>query len=187
MPLAIKTERLLIRGFQFEDWPDIREVLAKPEVTAFDSPYPLDENGIQAVVRHFVGNADFAAVLLAETNRFIGHLHFGIRPELDDGTRNLGFVFDSDYWGRGMACESCQALLRFAFEELGAPGFLTGTRRENLRACRLLERLQFLRIPNSDPEGYLYRLTHGSHPTPLPVSSEKRAGPPSTFSRTGRS
>lgn len=37
--------------------------------------------------------------------------------ELPDGDIELGYLFKRSAWGRGLATEACQRLLRFAFEE----------------------------------------------------------------------
>ncbi|MBI5706938.1 MAG: GNAT family N-acetyltransferase [Armatimonadetes bacterium] len=163
MPIELLTERTLLRPFRFTDWPSLQAYLSKPEVTRLDSPYPLDDVGIQAVAKFFEGSEDFLAVCLKETGSLIGHLHFGVRTDASPGFRNLGFVFDSAYWGQGLAHESCQALLRYAFDSLATPGFLTGTRKENLRARRLLGRLGFRELPSDDLEGCIYELDAASH------------------------
>lgn len=159
VPLELLTERTLLRPFRLEDWPALQAYVSKPEVTRLDSPYPLDDDGVQGLVEFFARSEDFLAVCLREGNTLIGHLHFGVRTDASPEVRNLGFVFDSDYWGKGLAFESSQAIVKCAFTDLSCPGFRSGTRTENLRACRLLERLGFRSLPQQDLEGRLFELS----------------------------
>lgn len=159
MPIELLTERTLLRPFRLEDWRALQAYICKPEVTRLDSPYPLDDAGVQGLVEFFARSDDFLAVCLRGGSALIGHLHFGLRTDGPPGYRNLGFVFDSAYWGQGLAFESSQAIVSYAFTELSCPGFRSGTRTENVRACRLLERLGFRSLPQRDDEGRLFELS----------------------------
>ncbi len=166
MHTRLTTPRLVVRRWRPEDWKDLQRYVSKPEVIELDSPYPTDDEGCQGVAAFFAGTPEFLAVEMPARGIVIGHLHYGPRgPERPEGWRNLGFIFDSVFWGQGLAFEACQALIQHAFEELSTPGFHTGTRAENARSLKLLARLGFQR---SDPEDYVFDL---QNPVALPTQT----------------
>jgi RimJ/RimL family protein N-acetyltransferase len=57
----------------------------------------------------------------------------------------IGFLFHRDVWGRGMAREAADALLRYGFETLKFTSVRADVDPQNLRSLTLLERLGFKR------------------------------------------
>ncbi len=61
----------------------------------------------------------------------------------------IGYIFNSDYHGKGYATEACRAVLDHAFDRLQADRVITGTAAVNRASCRLLERLGFKKTVES--------------------------------------
>jgi RimJ/RimL family protein N-acetyltransferase len=57
------------------------------------------------------------AVVEREGGALVGSI--GLTIESDDARAELGYWLGKPYWGRGYATEAAEALLRYAFEELG--------------------------------------------------------------------
>jgi RimJ/RimL family protein N-acetyltransferase len=56
---------------------------------------------------------------------------------------NFGYVFNSDFHGRGYATEACRVVLKRAFEQYQADRVVTATAAVNQPSRHLLEKLGF--------------------------------------------
>ena len=142
---AMETERLIVRRFEADDWPDLHEMVLQyqaSEVARYDHRWPTAADEIKGVVEWFAGGDDYLAVCLKTTGKVIGFV--SLNPDKEkDHTFGLGYVFNADYHGQGYAAEACRAMLDRAFGSLGAERVATGTAAANGPSCRLLERLGF--------------------------------------------
>ena len=143
---AIETERLVVRNFCPDDWIALHEIIRQYQATEYadyDHEWPSAPEELRRITEWFAGQDSFVAVCRRETGDVIGLVT--IKPD-DSGSRscfNLGFIFDRRIQGRGYACEAGQAVLGLAFAEWGAEKVVSGTARANCRAVKLLERLGF--------------------------------------------
>ncbi len=64
-----------------------------------------------------------------------------MRPAEPDGTAEIGYVFSPTVSGRGFATESCRALLRLAFGDLGVHRVIGRLDARNTASAGVLERL----------------------------------------------
>jgi ribosomal-protein-alanine N-acetyltransferase len=141
--IPITTKRLVIRNFTAADGEALHKMIAQyqaSEFAAYDQQWPTSAEEIKSVAEWFAGGDHFLAVCLNDSSRFIGFV--ALNPE-EEGVYNLGYVFDSNYHGRGYAAEACRAVLDRAFGSLNASRVVTGTAAVNKSSCRLLERLGF--------------------------------------------
>jgi RimJ/RimL family protein N-acetyltransferase len=53
----------------------------------------------------------------------------------------IGWRLRSEHWGKGYATEAGQAMLRFAFDQVGVPEVYTVANPENQASLRVIERL----------------------------------------------
>lgn len=70
----------------------------------------------------------------------------GLRPydtDLENGVYELGFHIRSSFWGRKYAYEAGAAVLKYAFEILGAEDVVAGHHPQNMASKKVLERLEF--------------------------------------------
>ena len=68
----------------------------------------------------------------------------GLRPyAAEPGVYELGVHLRGLYWGQGLAQEACEAVIRDAFERLGAADLFAGHHPENAASAALLQRLGF--------------------------------------------
>ncbi|MHA1243795.1 MAG: GNAT family N-acetyltransferase [Candidatus Heimdallarchaeota archaeon] len=145
-----KTERLILRNFIFEDWEDLLEIAQQYEKTEFanyDHQWPQTPLGIKEIVELFRTSDAFAAVELKSNNKVIGLIQIQKKesssPEIIHG---FGYVFNSDYHGKGYASESCRDILEYLFVKLKIDKTVAGTPITNKSSCKLLERLGFKEI-----------------------------------------
>lgn len=105
----METERLLIRKFMPDDWHDLYEYLSQEEVVKYE-PYGIftEEQAKQEAISRS-DNPDFWAVCLKDTEKRIGNIYLS-KQEFD-----TGYVFNSDYQGKGYATEAVKALIEELF------------------------------------------------------------------------
>ncbi len=172
---SIETPRLVIRNFKTGDWEALHEMIVQYEASefaAYDQQWPTDPEKIKGVAEWFASGDGFLAVCLKDTGRFIGFVALNPEDRADCREFNLGYVFNSDFHGKGYATEACGAVLGRAFNELQAQSIISGTAAVNQASCRLLERLgfqktseltgSFRKTPDGKPIeflGYIFALT----------------------------
>lgn len=152
-------KRIDLRWLTPADAPALLEIFGDPEVTRYWSSPPIA--GLQAA-RELV---DEVQELFAQRTLF----GWGIARREDDeilGTCTLvgldvthrrseiGFALGRAAWGRGLATEAVEVLLRFAFETLDLHRVEADVDPGNERSLRLLERQGFRR------EGHLRERWH---------------------------
>ena len=95
----IETDRLVIRNFRADDWPDLQEISARykaSEYAQYDQEWPTSANEIKGMVEWFAGDDRFLAVCLEPTRKVIGLI--SLNPEGQEGRIfGLGYVFNSDF------------------------------------------------------------------------------------------
>jgi ribosomal-protein-alanine N-acetyltransferase len=173
------TARLIIRNFTPTDWQPLHTMIVQyraSEFGAYDQPWPTSPEEIQGVAQWFASGNSFLAVCLKDSGDFIGFV--GLNPEEQPGVYNLGYVFNSDFHGKGYAYEACQAILKDAFSTRGAVHIISGTAAANTSSVNLLHKLGFTKTGEStgslqnDAEGnpimflgYSYELTSPLKPS----------------------
>lgn len=142
--LSLETDRLIIRSFRLDDWPDLRELSIRYQATEaarYEDPWPTSEEGVRGMAEWLSVRDDYLAVCLKGTGRLIGLIAIDRRRDQAERVHNLGYVFSPEYHGRGYALESCRATMVYVFGELAADGILTGTNVANAASIRLLRKL----------------------------------------------
>jgi RimJ/RimL family protein N-acetyltransferase len=79
----------------------------------------------------------------------------------DFDSMEMGYVFNRQYWGRGYAKESCEALIKKAFSE-GGHRIFAECDPCNHASWRLLERLGFVREAHFRQNVYFRRDDNGN-------------------------
>ena len=154
--MLIATQRLLIRSFEFGDWPELRKIAMEFQASEYrylDREIPTDIEKIQSVARYCASTGLWFSVLLQ--GEMIGYVCFsGTLNSLD-----LGYGFHSSAHGKGYASESISALLEL-LESAGVERFTAGTALQNVPSMRLLKRLGFRQTSEEDVcfyEGHPFR------------------------------
>lgn len=138
---VLETPRLILRRFRPEDWQDLKEYVLRPEVLEFEPPYPTTDEGIQEMAAWLAESPDFWAVTLRESGKVVGQIHNGLRDQPAWNCRNLGYVMNPEWWGRGLATEAAARVMRHAFEELDCRRIYSGCNPKNIASWRVLEKL----------------------------------------------
>ena len=132
----ILTERLVLREFRESDYDDLYEFLSQLRDNEFEGyPEITYENGREHLA-YRLGSEEFFAVELKESGKVIGNIYCGKR---DFEAREVGYIINEDYRGKGYALEALNAVMGWAFRS-GAHRVFAECDPRNECSWRLLER-----------------------------------------------
>ena len=141
----IKTERLLLRPFQAEDFADYYRILSDPDVTRYlgaGTPY----NRIKAwrefamLIGHWqIKGYGFYAVQLPGKDALIGRVGL-FQPDGWPGME-LGWLLDKAHWKKGYATEAAQAVAQEAFKDQSVRRLYSYIHPDNEPSIRVAKRI----------------------------------------------
>jgi len=138
-----ETERIEHRAFTLNDCEAFYRLNSHPEVMRFTGEPPISslQEARQAVADYpdfdTVGYGRWACVL-KETRAVIGFCGLKYLPDLNEV--DVGFRFLPEYWGQGIATETCSACIAFGFDVLNLNRILGLVLTENEASIRVLEK-----------------------------------------------
>ena len=145
--MQIVTDRLILREFQFDDWPTVLEYQRDPRYLRFYPWSDRTESEAQEFVRMFLDQQEeqprrkfqLAVTLPQEDQRVIGNC--GIRlKDGKDWEADIGYEIAPEHWGRGHASEAALAVVKFGFRELGLHRISSWCIADNTASARVLEK-----------------------------------------------
>lgn len=139
--INLKTERLIIRNFQSNDWKDLHDYLSVEEVLKYEPGNVCNEVDCKKMAFERSQSNIFMAVVLRENNKMVGHIYFKQTKPFEFLTWELGYIFNPRYYGNGYATEACSRILQYGFEVLKVHRVIAMCNPENYSSWRLLERL----------------------------------------------
>ncbi|WP_412537709.1 GNAT family N-acetyltransferase [Longispora sp. K20-0274] len=143
--MFLETDRLTLRRFTPADADPLVDLDSDPAVMRFltnGRPTPratIENEVLPAILRGYEsGPGGRWAAVERGTGDFVGW--FALDPSSPDGGLELGYRLRAATWGRGYATEGARALVRAAFEELGARRVWAQTMAVNLASRRVMEK-----------------------------------------------
>ena len=142
--MLLKTERLIIRHIEPNDWKSIKEIwkdFNNSPFSQYDMPHNTDDDDVRGRIAKWAAASNgtehiFFAVCLDET--VIGFFSFNICKD----SHELGYCFHSKYQGKGYAKESLAALIEY-LTTIGIKKLTAGTAIKNIPSVSLLKSLGF--------------------------------------------
>ena len=146
--MRLETERLTLRDYRESDAEDALEFLGDPEVMAFVEP-PFSLQHAREVLLQW-GIRDRLVYALEEkaTGRLAGQVIF--HPFGGDGTYELGWILSRGCWRKGYAREIGEALIRYAFDVLGARRVAAEAAVRNTASLAVIRRLGMQEISGGE-------------------------------------
>ena len=149
LPLrVIETDRLLLRPWQMKDAKDLYEYAKSDLVGPSAGWAPHDSlKTSQEVIKNFIDSGEVYAIALRSTGKVIGSI--GIHDRMPDnsdrseGQKEIGYVLNPAYWGKGYMPETVEAIIAFCFEDLGINKLWCGHFIDNLKSKRVIEKTGF--------------------------------------------
>lgn len=141
----LESERLILRKFTDNDWEDLYEYLSNQDVVKYEPYDTCSEDECKEIAVWRSKNEAFWAVCLKENNKLIGNIYFHQNEPKEFLTWEIGYVFNSSYYGKGYATEASKRIMQYGFEELGAHRIIANCNPKNTASWKLLERLSMRR------------------------------------------
>ena len=151
--LPIETDRLLLREFHEEDWQDIHEYAADPEVVKHMPWGPNTEDESRDFLsRQHRGITEeprlewnIGIELLTE-RRIIGGISLRVTPPNEffaepKGNGEIGYVLNRNYWRKGIMTEAANAVIKWGFESFDISKIWASADMRNAQSHRVLEKL----------------------------------------------
>jgi ribosomal-protein-alanine N-acetyltransferase len=147
VPLELTTERLILREFDEDDWPDVLAYQTDPLYLRYYEWTERTPEAVQEFVHTFLAQqreqprTKFQlAVVLRSTGQLIGTC--GTRMERADAHEaDIGYELSPLHWGHGYATEAAGAIVKFGFGELGLHRIWSWCIADNAGSSRVLEKL----------------------------------------------
>jgi RimJ/RimL family protein N-acetyltransferase len=124
IPPTLTTARLVLRPFTAADADAVQALLRDREVASTTAmiPHPYPDGAAATWIathepRHRAREAAVLAMTLRDEGEVIGAIE--LRVEAPHRRGELGYWLGRAYWGRGLATEAADALLRWGVRELG--------------------------------------------------------------------
>lgn len=136
---AIETNRLVLRNFRKEDAADLFAYLHRPRVSCFLSLKLEDMSAAEAEAEKRSRSDEHIAVCLKDGNKLIGDL-FAVPGKASD-TFSVGWNFNVNFGGAGLASEATRALFDYLFAVKQARRLYAYAEDDNIASQRLCERL----------------------------------------------
>ena len=149
----IYTARLTLRPYVLDDFEDLYAIQSNPEVSRYLYWDARDEPGVREDLQVKLGQSTIAevgdrlclAVVWREAERVVGGVTLSWLSR-EDGGGELGYVFNPEFGGHGLATEAASAVLRLAFTPpvdggLGLHRMIGRLDGRNTASARVLERL----------------------------------------------
>jgi RimJ/RimL family protein N-acetyltransferase len=144
--LPRRTDRLALRPFRHGDEADVLAYRSRHDVVRYMPTGPLQPDGATAFVAERLATTRIAAdedkIILAveHDGRVVGDVLIKA-GQLADRQAEIGWAFNPDFQGRGLATEAARELLVMAFGELGMHRAWAQLDPRNAASVRLCERL----------------------------------------------
>jgi ribosomal-protein-alanine N-acetyltransferase len=145
-PCDLRTTRLLLRSFEFEDIPNMVRLAGAREIAATTAviPHPYSE----ADARTFLAKAEedlHAGVSMAfAVSLFPGReLCGGVGLHLAEAHKHaeIGYWIGVPFWGKGFATEAARAVVEFGFQKLRLRRIYAHHHAGNIGSQRVLEKI----------------------------------------------
>ena len=144
-PPTVETERLILRRIVSSDCDDIYEYSSKDEVTKYLSWEKHTDKKFTKRYMKIINKAykegryfDWA-VELKSGGKMIGTCGFS-GFDYQNNTCEIGYVINPDFWGNSYAAEAANAVIRFAFDVLGAHAVRAKCFLENTASCEVMKK-----------------------------------------------
>ena len=148
LPLKIlETQRLLLRRLTLDDLDALFALYRDPEIRKYFPEGTLTYDETKEELEWFLnGHPRYPqlglwATILKETGQFIGRC--GLLPCTIDGRQEVevAYLLAKEVWGQGLATEAAQAIVHYAFEQLGYARLICLIDRDHAASIRVATKI----------------------------------------------
>lgn len=143
----LRTKRCLVREITVDDIDELYEIYKDKEITMYmESLFEDKEEEIEYTrkyIQTMYGFYGFGMWIVErlDNGRIIGRAGLSVREEYED--LELGYVIRKDEQRKGYGEEVCEAIIRYAVEELEVQSLNAFIHPDNLNSVKLISKLEF--------------------------------------------
>lgn len=142
------TDRVILRKWEESDSKDLYEY-AKSELVGPNAGWPPHKNEEESkeIIKMFIKDRDTYAIVLKSENKVVGSI--GLHDRIPDETladlrqKEIGYVLNPKYWGRGIVPEAVKCLIEYGFEKLDLDLIWCAHFDFNYKSKRVIEKCGF--------------------------------------------
>ncbi|HAX03312.1 MAG: hypothetical protein A2Y45_00875 [Tenericutes bacterium GWC2_34_14] len=154
---TLVTDRLILRGLKVDDLDDFFSYCRKPKIgpMAGWAPHKTIEDSYD-ILRIMIRENEVWGITLKESDHLIGTIGLHVR-NFDNALLNqkeIGYVLDDNYWGKGLMLEAVDAILKYAFHNLELTRVICGHATNNIQSKRVIEKSGFIYTHNEFRDHY---------------------------------
>lgn len=157
---TIEGERVSLRQISVNDIESIVEI-SFYDATQATSIQQAADMQIKINDDYLAGNSIHWAIIDLATNKIVGTC--GYYRELSNGQGELGCVLLPQFRGNGFMTAAMLLAIRFGLDTIGLKQIWAATNRNNLKAIKLLEHLNFLKKADVGCEEVKYELDRSAY------------------------
>ncbi len=152
---SISDDKILLRQIQFSDIKDIIEISFYDAIQATTFTQALE---MQAKINEDYSNGNSIHWGIADklTNKILGTC--GYYRGLDKGDGELGCVLLPQYRGQGYMTSAMLLAIEFGLTHMGLKRIWAKTTKQNEKAIKLIEKLNFIKMVDLDDDEVEYEL-----------------------------
>jgi len=142
---TIQTDRLILRRWKRSDAGDYYEFAKNPNVgpAAGWRPHANAFESRMVIVNSLMYNYCWA-MTDKETGKVIGSIGLDTdKFRYVVKSKELGYSLSEEHWGKGLATEAAEAVIKYAFEKLWLDALMIKTSEDNIRSQRVIEKCGF--------------------------------------------
>ena len=144
--VELRTDRLLLRPFDFRDVDDVLAYASEPEFSRYlpiPQPYTRDD-AVEFVARRVLDEwSTRPTFAIVSKGHVVGGVNLGVH-ELHE-TAEMGYALARSQWNRGLTPEAARAVIDWGFERYGLHKVWAFADLRNRRSWRVMEKLGMTR------------------------------------------
>jgi [ribosomal protein S5]-alanine N-acetyltransferase len=148
--IQFETPRLIIRPYQLQDLDDLYTLACDATVYHYIPEGPFSKSDIEVIIKWsmdcMLKNTKEKvykmnmAIINKENNQFIGYCGLG-PDDLNENSNEIYYALNKDYWGRGLATEAIQEIIKFAFKDLELEKLIAVVHPDNSSSINLIQKM----------------------------------------------
>ncbi len=166
---VILFENYKLRDIELKDAKDMFEYGKDLDVVKFLSwgPYQDFSEAVGSIKKFFLSRPERGlpvgyAIIDTKNDKMIGTIDF--HTKYDDGSYEVGFCLNKDYWGQGIMTKALRKILEVGFYYHGFDKIIIGHANHNVGSKRVIEKNGFI-FEKEDQDRYYNRFTGLNEPS----------------------
>ncbi len=159
----IETDRMMLRPFEISDFKEVYEFSSNKDVQKYTGDKTIEtlQQAKDLIKRVWLNDYNTYgygrwAVIYKPNNKLIGFAGLKYLPEFNE--TDIGFRFLPSYWGKGLASEVSEEIIKYGFKKLNLKQIIGIAMPENTASNKVLQKtgFQLYKVDEYDGDGKPY-------------------------------